>query len=431
MIYADPLFKDGNPVEGQYRLRQLPEISGAMVVMDPWTGRVLAMVGGFSFDQSQYNRATQAYRQPGSSFKPIVYSSAIDNGYTPSTVLMDAPIEIDQGQGAGVWRPENFSVGKYWGPTTLRNALKHSLNTVTVRLAQDIGMPLISEYATLISVGERPLPNYLSYALGTGETTVMRMVTAYSMIANGGRRVKPTLIDRIQDRYGKTIFKHDTRECRGCDAPGGWNNQPEPQLTDRREQVLDPMTAYQITSMMEGVVQGGTAIAMRDVGKPIAGKTGTTNDAKDLWFVGFSPDLVVGLYVGYDNPRSLGRAAQAGHTAVPIARDFMKLALADKPAVPFKIPADIRLVWVDAKSGLRAAPGQTTGTILEAFKPGTAPPGNYAVNSDADSEDRSPLWSPDADRAIMRPGTGGLCPRRAESRRMGRAQRNPSASTSY
>ncbi len=408
VIYADPLFKDGNPVEGQYRLRQLPEISGAMVVMDPWTGRVLAMVGGFSFDQSQFNRATQAYRQPGSSFKPIVYSSAIDNGYTPSTVLMDAPIEIDQGQGAGVWRPENFSVGKYQGPTTLRNALKHSLNTVTVRLAQDIGMPLISEYATRFGIYDDPLPNYLSYALGTGETTVMRMVTAYSMIANGGRRVKPTLIDRIQDRYGHTIFKHDTRECRGCDAPDGWKNQPEPQLVDRREQVLDPMTAYQITSMMEGVVQGGTAIAMREVGKPIAGKTGTTNDAKDLWFVGFSPDLVVGLYVGYDKPRSLGRSAQAGHTAVPIARDFMKLALADKPAIPFKIPADIRLVWVDAKSGLRAAPGQTTGTILEAFKPGTAPPSNYAVNSDADSEDRSPLFSPDADRAIMRPGTGGL-----------------------
>jgi penicillin-binding protein 1A len=407
VIYADPLFKDGNPVEGQYRLRQLPEISGAMVAMDPWTGRVLAMVGGFSFDQSQFNRATQAYRQPGSSFKPIVYSSALDNGYTPSSVLMDAPIEIDQGQGAGVWRPENFSVGKYQGPTTLRNALKHSLNTVTVRLAQDIGMPLISEYAKRFGVYDDLLPNYLSYALGTGETTVMRMVTAYSMIANGGHRVKPTLIDRIQDRYGHTIFKHDTRECRGCDAPGGWKNQPEPQLADRQEQVLDPMTAYQITSMMEGVVQGGTAIAMRDVGKPIAGKTGTTNDAKDLWFVGFSPDLVVGLYVGYDKPRSLGRAAQAGHTAVPIARDFMKLALADKPAVPFKIPADIRLVRVDAKSGLRAAPGQTAGTILEAFKPGTQPPDNYAV-SDPDTEDRSPTWSPDADRVIMRPGTGGL-----------------------
>ena len=225
-----------------------------MVVMDPWTGRVLAMVGGFSFDQSQFNRATQAYRQPGSSFKPIVYSAALDNGYTPSTVVIDAPIEIDQGQGAGVWRPENYSTGKYYGPTTLRNALQRSLNTVTVRLAQDIGMPLIGEYAKRFGVYDE-LPNYLSYALGAGETTVMRMVTAYSMFANGGRRVKPTLIDRIQDRYGHTIFKHDQRECRGCDAPGGWKNQPEPQLIDRREQVLDPMTAYQITSMMEGVVQ--------------------------------------------------------------------------------------------------------------------------------------------------------------------------------
>ena len=255
VIYVDPLFgKDGNAIEGQFRLRQLPEVSGAMVVMDPWTGRVLAMVGGFSFDQSQFNRATQAYRQPGSSFKPLVYSTALDNGYTPSTVVVDAPIEIDQGQGAGVWRPENYSTGKYYGPVTLRVALQRSLNTVTVRLAQDIGMPLIGEYAKRFGVYDE-LPNYLSYALGAGETTVMRMVTAYSMFANGGRRVKSTLIDRIQDRYGHTIFKHDQRECRGCDAPGGWKNQNEPQLVDRREQVLDAMTAYQITSMMEGVVQ--------------------------------------------------------------------------------------------------------------------------------------------------------------------------------
>src|SRR4029077_1101485 len=232
VIYADPLIgKDGRTVESQYRLRQLPEVSGAMVAMDPWTGRVLAMVGGFSFDQSQFNRATQAYRQPGSTFKPIVYSSALDNGYTPSAMEVDGPIEIDQGQGADVWRPENFSVGKYFGPTTLRNALKHSLNTVTVRLAQDIGIPLIGEYAKRFGVYDE-LPNYLSYALGAGETTVMRMVTAYSMIANGGRRVKPPLIDRIQDRYGHTIFKHDARECRGCDAPTGWKNQTEPQLID-------------------------------------------------------------------------------------------------------------------------------------------------------------------------------------------------------
>ena len=408
VIYADPLIgKDGNPVEGQYRLRQLPEISGAMVAMDPWTGRVLAMVGGFSFDQSQFNRATQAYRQPGSTIKPIVYSSALDNGYTPSAMEADAPIEIDQGQGGGVWRPENFSVGNYLGPTTLRNALKHSLNTVTVRLAQDIGMPLIGEYAKRFGVYDE-LPNYLSYALGAGETTVMRMVTAYSMFANGGRRVKATLIDRIQDRYGHTIFKHDQRECRGCDGPGGWKNQPEPQLVDRREQVLDVMTAYQITSMMEGVVQGGTATVMRDVGKPIAGKTGTSNEAKDLWFVGFSPDLVVGLYLGYDKPRSLGRTAQAGHTAAPIARDFMKLALADKPATPFKIPTGIKLIRVDSMTGMRAGPGDGGKTILEAFKPGTGPPDNYAVMGVADADGRSLQPEVDGDRSLFRPGTGGL-----------------------
>jgi penicillin-binding protein 1A len=408
VVYVDPLLdKDGNKVEGQYRLRQTPEVSGAMVAMDPWTGRVVAMVGGFSFDQSQFNRATQAYRQPGSSFKPIVYSTAMDNGYTPSTVVVDAPIEIDQGQGAGVWRPENYSTGKYYGPTTLRNALIRSLNTVTVRLAQDVGMPLIGEYAKRFGIYDE-LPNYLSYALGAGETTVLRMVTAYSMFANGGKRVKPTLIDRIQDRYGHTIFKHDQRECRGCDAPDGWKNQPEPSLVDRREQVLDSMTAYQITSMMEGVVQSGTATVLREVGKPIAGKTGTTNDEKDAWFIGFSPDLVVGVYIGYDKPRNLGRGGTGGHLAAPVVKDFMKLALADKPAVPFRVPAGIKLIRVDAKSGMRAGPGDGGRTILEAFKPGTAPPDNYSVIGVADVDGRSPGISPDADRAIFRPGTGGL-----------------------
>ncbi|WP_041357888.1 penicillin-binding protein 1A [Nitrobacter hamburgensis] len=408
VIYADPLIaKNGKVVDGEYRLRQLPEVSGAMVTMDPWTGRVLAMVGGFSFDQSQFNRATQAYRQPGSSFKPIVYSTALDNGYTPSTVIVDAPIEIDQGQGSGVWRPENYSKEKYYGPQTLRNALRLSLNTVTVRLAQDIGMPLIGEYAKRFGIYDE-LPNYLSYALGAGETTVLRMVTAYSMFDNGGRRVKPTLIDRIQDRYGHTIYKHDTRECRGCDAPEGWKNQPEPQLIDHREQVLDSMTAYQITSMMEGVVQAGTATVMRDVGKPIAGKTGTTNDQKDAWFIGFSPDLVVGVYIGYDKPRNLGRTATGGHLAAPIARDFMKVALADKPATPFRIPAGIKLVRVDAKTGMRAGPGDTGKTILEAFKPGTAPPDNYSVIGVADADGRQPQPLPDADRSLFRPGTGGL-----------------------
>jgi penicillin-binding protein 1A len=234
------------------------------------------------------------------------------------------------------------------------------------------------------------------------------MVTAYSMFANGGRRVKPTLIDRIQDRYGHTIFRHDARECRGCDAPEGWKNQAEPQLVDRREQVLDVTTAYQITSMMEGVVQGGTATVLREVGKPIAGKTGTTSDAKDLWFVGFSADLVVGLYIGYDKPRSLGRSAQGGRTAGPIARDFMKFALADKPATPFKIPTGIKMVRVDPKTGMRAGPGDKA--ILEYFKPGTAPPDNYSAIGVADVDGRIPPppgMVPDAGD-IMRPGTGGL-----------------------
>src|SRR3982075_1811028 len=408
VIYADSLIlKDGSRVEGQFRLRQLPEVSGAMVVMDPWTGRVLAMVGGFSFDQSQFNRATQAYRQPGASFKPIVYSSALDNGYTPSTVVVDAPIEIDQGQGAGVWRPENYSTGKYYGPTTLRNALKRSLNTVTVRLAQDIGMPLIGEYAKRFGVYDE-LPNYLSYALGAGETTVMRMVTAYSMFANGGRRVKATLIDRIQDRYGRTIFKHDARECRGCDAAGGWKNQPEPQLVDRRGEGLGLMTGYQITSMMEGGVQGGTARVEKEVGKPIAGKTGTTNDEKDAWFIGFSPDIVVGIYMGYDKPRNLRKGANGGHLAAPIARDFLKLALADKPAIPFKVPAGIKLIRVDQATGMRAGPGDGGRTILEAFKPGTAPPDNYSVIGVADADGRQQQIPPDSERTLFRSGTGGL-----------------------
>ena len=224
------------------------------------------------------------------------------------------------------------------------------------------------------------LPPYLSFALGAGETTLLRMVTAYAMFDNGGRRIKPTLIDRIQDRYGHTVYRHDERECIGCDAKK-WANQPEPSLIDRREQVLDPMTAYQITSMMEGVVLRGTAAGagfQKEVGKPVAGKTGTTNDEKDAWFIGFTPDIVVGVYMGYDKPRHLGRGATGGHLAAPIVKDFMKVALADKPAVPFRVPPGIKLIRVDLKTGLRAGPGSEK-VILEAFKPGTAPPDNYSV----------------------------------------------------
>jgi len=395
VVYVEPLGKDSD----QYKLRQIPEVSGGMVVMDPLTGRVLALVGGFSFDQSQFDRATQAMRQPGSSFKPFVYSAALDNGYTPSSIVVDAPIEIDQGPGIGVWRPENYSNGKYAGPATLRFGIEQSRNLMTVRLAQDIGMPLIGEYAKRFGIYDS-LPNYLSYSLGAGETTVLRMVTAYAMIANGGRRVTATLIDRIQDRYGRTIYRHDQRECRGCDARK-WENQPEPGLIDRRERVLDPMTAYQITEIMEGVIQRGTATVIREVGKPIAGKTGTTNDEKDAWFVGFTPDLVVGVYMGYDKPRHLGRGATGGHLSAPIAKDFFKTALADKPATPFHVPLGIKLIRVDVKTGQRAGPG-TTNAILEAFKPGTAPPDNDAIAAMGGTEAIG--VSPEADGAVRRGG---------------------------
>ena len=411
---GDVVYVESAKLAGQYDLRQIPEISGAIVVEDPWTGRVLAMVGGFSYDQSQFNRATQALRQPGSSFKPLVYAAALDNGYTPSTLVLDAPIEIDQGPGLGVWKPENYE-HNFFGPSTLRFGIEHSRNVMTVRLAQDVGMPLIAEYAKRFGVYDE-LPPYLSFALGAGETTLLRMTTAYAMFDNGGRRVKPTLIDRIQDRYGHTVYRHDERECIGCDAKK-WADQPEPSLIDRREQVLDPMTAYQITSIMEGVVLRGTAGGVgfqKEVGKPVAGKTGTTSDYKDAWFIGFTPDIVVGVYMGYDKPRSLGRGETGGVLAAPVVKNFMKVALADKPAVPFRVPPGIKLVRVDLKTGQRAGPGSEK-VILEAFKPGTAPPDSYSVvgygNSEQGAPGRGPPGffgvTPDADRAV-RSGTGGL-----------------------
>jgi penicillin-binding protein 1A len=400
VVYVEPLAGK----DGQFRLRQVPEISGAIMAMDPFTGRVLAMVGGFSYDQSQFNRATQALRQPGSSFKPIVYSAALDNGYTPSSIVLDGPLEIDTG--SGIWRPENYEQN-YLGPSTLRTGVVHSRNLMTVRLAQDIGMPLIGEYAKRFGVYDN-LPPYLSYALGAGETTLMRMVGAYGMIDNGGRKIQPTLIDRIQDRYGRTIYRHDQRECRGCDA-AKWTNQNEPTLVDKRERVIDPMTAYQITSIMEDVPIRGTAAAsgIKELGKHIAGKTGTTNEEKDVWFIGFSTDLVVGVFMGYDKPRHIADRATGGALAAPIFRDFMKVALADKPSVPFQPPVGIKLIRVNVKTGMRAGPGDPPGQLInEAFKPGTAPPDSYAVVGVTDADGRPLTVSPEADRAVR--GVGGL-----------------------
>ena len=390
VVYVEPI--EGKP--GNFRLRQVPEVSGAMVAMDPHTGRVLAMVGGFSFDQSEFNRATQAWRQPGSSFKPFVYATALDNGYTPSSIVLDDPIEIDQGNGE-IWRPENYD-GKPTGPRTLRYGIEDSKNLMTVRLARDVGMPLVAEYTKRFGVVDE-MPALLAMALGAGETTVLRMTAAYSMFANGGRRIRPTLIDRIQDRWGATIFRHDQRICQGCEAEK-WASQPEPRLIDKREQVLDPLTAYQMTSIMEGVVQRGTAQVLKSVGKRLAGKTGTTNEAKDVWFVGFAPDLAVGVYMGYDRPRSLGNSATSGRYAAPIFRDFMVQALKGKPDVPFRVPPGIKLVSVDPRSGTRSSGG---GSILEAFKPGTGPPEGWGGDGARTS------GGPVSDRTIGS-GTGGL-----------------------
>ncbi|RYE32426.1 MAG: penicillin-binding protein 1A [Hyphomicrobiales bacterium] len=397
IVYVEPM--DSRP--GFARLRQLPEVNGAIVAMDPFSGRVLAMVGGFSHDQSEFNRATQALRQPGSSFKPFVYATALDNGYTPSSIILDAPIEIDQGAGLGMWRPENFD-GKSTGPRTLRYGIQFSKNLMTVRLAKDVGMPLIAEYSRRFGIYDDLQP-VLSMSLGAGETTVMRMTAGYSMLVNGGKRIRPTLIDRIQDRSGSTIFRHDQRVCEGCSAEK-WANQPEPRLVDNREQVLDPLTAYQMVSILEGVVNAGTATVVKAVGKPLAGKTGTTNDAKDVWFVGFSPDLAVGVYMGFDKPKSLGTSATAGQYAAPIFRDFMTVALKEKPATPFRVPAGIKLIRVDPRTGMRAG-GE--GGILEAFKPGTAPPDSYSVIGAA-GDGSTPLGAGAGGGRAVGSGTGGL-----------------------
>ena len=351
VVYVEPLAGK----DGQFRLRQVPEISGAIVVMDPQTGRVLAMVGGFSYDQSQFNRATQALRQPGSSFKPIVYAAALDNGYTPSTVVMDAPLEIDTG--SGVWRPENYE-GKFYGPSTLRFGIEHSRNVMTVRLAQDIGMPLIGEYAKRFGVYDN-LPPYLSFALGAGETTLLRMVAAYSMFANGGRKVHadadrphpgPLRPHHLQARPARVPRLRCRQMGEPARADAGRQARAGARSDDRLPDHLDDGRRGPARH------RDGRCV---EVGKPIAGKTGTTNDEKDVWFVGFSPDLVVGVYMGYDKPRHIGDGATGGALAAPIVRDFLKVALADKPAVPFRVPAGIKLIRVDPKTGMRAGPGDS------------------------------------------------------------------------
>ncbi len=365
VIHVEPLGK----TPGQYRLRQIPEISGALVALEPDTGRIRAMVGGFSFSQNEFNRVTQAWRQPGSTFKALVYAAALDNGYTPSSLILDAPLSIGQGPGQAPWSPSNHN-GRYDGPSTLRMGLERSKNVMTVRLARDIGMPIITDYTRRLGVQD-DLPPLLAMALGAGETTVLRMTTAYAMFVNGGRYIRPTMIEHIQDRYGKTIFRHDRRTCIGCQAPA-WRNQAAPRLAGEVEQVIDPLSAYQVTSLLEGVVERTLPRVFSGFDRPLAGKTGTTNDAKDLWFVGSTPELAVGVFLGYDRPRSLGKSAYGSVHAAPIVRAFLDRALAGKPPTAFRVPAGIKLIPVDPYTGERRPSGQ--GAILEAFKPGTEPP---------------------------------------------------------
>jgi penicillin-binding protein 1A len=369
-----------NPTQptGVWSLMQIPEIGGGLVAMDPHTGRVHAVVGGFSFATSQFDRALQAKRQPGSSFKPLVYAAALDNGYKPTSIVLDAPIEIDQGPGKEIWQPKNYDGTKSFGPSTLRLGIEKSRNQMTVRLAQDMGMPLIVEYSKRFGVYDDLLP-VLAMSLGAGETTLIKMVTAYAELANGGKQVQATLIDRIQDRWGHTIWRHDKRECMGCKSDK-WQGQAEPALIDDRRQILDPHTAYQMTSIMEGVVQRGTATIVKQIipNVPIAGKTGTTNDEKDAWFIGYTPDLVVGVFLGYDTPRHLGKGATGGQIAAPIFANFMKMALADKKAAPFRIPPGIKLARVSLRTGLRAQ-GSESDTVMEAFKPNEEPDDAYSV----------------------------------------------------
>ncbi|TVR83845.1 MAG: penicillin-binding protein 1A [Rhodospirillales bacterium] len=371
-----------NEVESQsgdsatYALRQIPDVDGALVALDPHTGRVLAMAGGYSYARSEFNRATQALRQPGSAFKPFVYLAALEAGYTPSTIILDAPISIDQGPGLPRWTPSNYS-RQFYGPTTMRVGLEKSRNVMTVRLAQTIGMRRVVDVAERFGIFDT-MPSHLSYALGAGEATLLRLTAAYGMIVNGGKKITPTLIDRVQDRHGRTVFRHDDRDCPGC-RPGAWANQPVPQLPDVRDSVTDPASAYQVVSMLQGVVQRGTGQRVAALGRPIAGKTGTTNDIKDTWFIGFTPDLVVGVFVGFDEPRTLGRRETGASVAAPIFRDFMAAALEDAPAIPFRVPSGVRLVRVDAGSGRAASGGGNV--IFEAFKPGTVPTGRQEVLS--------------------------------------------------
>lgn len=360
--------------EGHFSLEQLPDVQGALVALDPHTGRVLAMVGGFSFQQNQFNRAVQAYRQPGSSFKPFVYLTALDAGYTPSSLILDAPLVMTHTDGTK-WKPKNYSK-VFYGPTTMRVGIEKSRNLMTIRLAQAIGVGQMVKYGKKFGISDKLEPN-LSTALGSGETTLMKLTTAYGMLVNGGKSLTPNLIDRIQDRDGKTFYKHDERPCDNC---VGENASPDvvPVIPDTREQVEDAVSAYQMVNILTGVVERGTGRVARGLKKTLGAKSGTSNDSFDAWFIGFSPDLVVGVWVGYDTPKTLGPNDTGGVVAGPIFRDFMAEALKNAPNIPFRVPAGVRLVRVNATTGLPAKPGDKN-VIIEAFRADQNPNQKQAV----------------------------------------------------
>ncbi len=368
VVYVSRLLNDDGSFE-RWTLRQMPEVQGAFMAMDVNTGRVLAMQGGFSYEQSVFNRATQAQRQPGSSFKPFVYAAALDSGYSPATIIVDAPIEISTAQ--GIWRPRNAS-NQFYGPTPMRTGIEQSRNLMTIRLAQEVGIDTIGRYAERFGVYENMTP-VLSASLGSNETTLFKMVAAYAMFANGGERVEPTLVDRVQDRYGVTLYRHDQRDCLDCTEA----NLPEgeaPRIITNRSRVMNEITAYQLTSMMRGVVERGTASSTVNLSVPIAGKTGTTNDAKDVWFVGFSSNIVAGCYIGFDIPEPLGRGASGGGYCGPVFTRFMEEAIEKYGSGPFRVPQDCQFINIDRFTGARL-PNDASGenVVRECFRPGEEP----------------------------------------------------------
>ncbi|MEP4194993.1 MAG: PBP1A family penicillin-binding protein [Aliishimia sp.] len=385
---------EGDNGEGafiRWTFRQVPAVQGGFVAMDVNTGRVIAMQGGFSYQHSVFNRATQAKRQPGSSFKPFVYAAALDSGYSPATIVVDAPIEIDTPQ--GLWRPKNAS-NRFYGPTPLRTGIEQSRNLMTIRLAQEVGIDLVGDYAQRFGVYDRMSP-VLANALGAQETTLYDIVAAYAMFANGGERVEPTLVDRVQDRFGRTIYRHDQRVCNDCrvaslDAGLG------PRIVSNRERVMDPVTAYQLTSMMKGVVDRGTARKAVNLPVPIAGKTGTTNDAKDVWFVGFSSNIVAGCYIGYDTPRAMGRGASGGGMCGPVFQRFMSKAIQKYGGGAFEVPGECSFIKIDRFSGARLGDGASGDNVVaECFRIDETPifgitfDGGFAMGSDLDFYEES------------------------------------------